>query len=1376
MLRRMNKFFSILLVIAMILSMIPAPSHDGHDHGHVHAAASRTLFLKPNSEWLVDGARFAAYFFGNGEKWVSMTGPDSNGYYKVSVPSGYPSVIFCRMNGGNADNNWDNKWNQTGDLTIPTSGECAWTLNSGDWGGGGSWSHLWNSGSVTKAATCTAAGTKTFKCSLCSATRTESIAKLGHGYKSKVTAPTCTAQGYTTWTCSRCSDSYKDTYKAATGHSYTSKVTKAATCTATGTKTYTCSKCSHSYTETIAKLGHSYTTKVTAPTCTAKGYTTHTCSRCSDSYKDTYTNATGHSYGTNGTCTKCGAGCNHSYTSTVTKAATCTATGTRKYTCSTCKYSYTETIAKLGHSYTTKVTAPTCTAQGYTTHTCSRCSDSYKDTYKNATGHSYTSTVTKAATCTADGTRKYTCSKCSNSYTETITKLGHSYKATVTAPTCTAGGYTTHKCSTCGNSYTDSQTAAKGHSYSGATCSSCGATRTYYLFGFINGANYACEEDSSNIGTYKFVNNTLTVKFTSNSYVAVKTGDNLSWYMTDGYPGDGVTSATLYNVDKGISADKLYVPGGTEVKFTLTVNKDETLKLSYTILSCQHTYDDGKVTKAATCTAEGVKTFTCTKCGNTKTEAIAKLGHSYSGASCTACGATRTYYLFGFINGANYACEEDAANIGSYKFVNNTLSVTFTSDSWVAVKTGDNLSWYMTDGYPGDGVKSATLYNTDKGIDANKLYVPGGTTVKFTLTVNTNETLKLSYTITSCSHRYTDTVTKEPTCTATGTRKYTCSVCGNSYTESIAAKGHSYTSKVTAPTCTAKGYTTYTCSVCGDSYTGNETAAKGHSYDSGKVTKAATCTADGVKTYTCTVCKATKTEAIAKLGHDYKSKVTAPTCTTQGYTTHTCSRCSDSYKDTYTAATGHNYSNGACTKCGDGCSHSWGTGKVTTAATCTANGVKTYTCSVCKATKTETIAATGHSYTSKVTAPTCTAKGYTTHTCSVCGHSYQDKETAATGHSYTSKVTTAATCTSDGVKTYTCSVCSHSYTEKISAIGHSYKAVVTAPTCTEGGYTTHTCANCGGSYTDSQTPAKGHSYEGDTCTACGAKRSYYLFGFINGANYGCEEDASTIGKYKFEGGKLIVTFDSDSYVAVKTGDNLSWYMTEGYDGSLTSVKLYNTSLGITAPDKMFVPGGAEITFTLEVNKDETVVLSYVISKCPHSFTESITKAPTCTAEGVKTFTCSICAESYTESIPATGHSFVGDTCTGCGTKREYYLFGYINGANYACEEDFANIGVYKFVNGKLIASFESDSYVAVKTGDNQSWYMTNGYPGDDATSAKLYNTATEGIEVNKMRIPGRTKVELTLVVNTDETLQLSFKILECSHDYTSEITAQPTCT
>ena len=99
------------------------------------------LYLIPNTNWKMDNARFAAYFFGNGERWLDMTDTDGDGVYECEIPEGYPSVIFCRMNPNATANNWNNKWNQTADLTVPTDGTNCYTVKEGTWDNGeGTWS------------------------------------------------------------------------------------------------------------------------------------------------------------------------------------------------------------------------------------------------------------------------------------------------------------------------------------------------------------------------------------------------------------------------------------------------------------------------------------------------------------------------------------------------------------------------------------------------------------------------------------------------------------------------------------------------------------------------------------------------------------------------------------------------------------------------------------------------------------------------------------------------------------------------------------------------------------------------------------------------------------------------------------------------------------------------------------------------------------------------------------------------------------------------------------------------------------------------------------------------------------------------------------
>ncbi|HBM98683.1 MAG TPA: hypothetical protein DD413_04585 [Ruminococcus sp.] len=130
------------------LKIVP---HDGVTYyAKFVESASIKLYLKPNSNWNQqrDGhdPRFAAYFMdsnksGDTAKWVSMTQVD-NGCYEVVIPEGdWKYVIFCRMNGSTTANNWDNKWNQTLDLDIPTDVTNCYTVqdNTGD-KGGGTWS------------------------------------------------------------------------------------------------------------------------------------------------------------------------------------------------------------------------------------------------------------------------------------------------------------------------------------------------------------------------------------------------------------------------------------------------------------------------------------------------------------------------------------------------------------------------------------------------------------------------------------------------------------------------------------------------------------------------------------------------------------------------------------------------------------------------------------------------------------------------------------------------------------------------------------------------------------------------------------------------------------------------------------------------------------------------------------------------------------------------------------------------------------------------------------------------------------------------------------------------------------------------------------
>ena len=115
----------------------------------------RTIYLKPNDDWKKDGARFAAYFFGSSsasEKWVSMESSTCDGLYKVAVPSGYPSVVLCRMNGGSSNNAWDATWDQTDDLTLSDNNNLYTITTKRD---GKYWYGNWSASTCADKASCT---------------------------------------------------------------------------------------------------------------------------------------------------------------------------------------------------------------------------------------------------------------------------------------------------------------------------------------------------------------------------------------------------------------------------------------------------------------------------------------------------------------------------------------------------------------------------------------------------------------------------------------------------------------------------------------------------------------------------------------------------------------------------------------------------------------------------------------------------------------------------------------------------------------------------------------------------------------------------------------------------------------------------------------------------------------------------------------------------------------------------------------------------------------------------------------------------------------------------------------------------------------------
>ena len=147
----LKRLLSLIMVFAMFLTLLP-PTVSA-------AGTTKTLYLKiSNSNWNSANARYAAYFFNNSTStntWVSMADNDADGYYEVNVPEGtWPNVIFVRMNPGTTANNWNNKWNQTADLTVPTGSNNFFTVGSS----GDGWNNQTGSWSAYAGPTYTVAG------------------------------------------------------------------------------------------------------------------------------------------------------------------------------------------------------------------------------------------------------------------------------------------------------------------------------------------------------------------------------------------------------------------------------------------------------------------------------------------------------------------------------------------------------------------------------------------------------------------------------------------------------------------------------------------------------------------------------------------------------------------------------------------------------------------------------------------------------------------------------------------------------------------------------------------------------------------------------------------------------------------------------------------------------------------------------------------------------------------------------------------------------------------------------------------------------------------------------------------------------------------
>ena len=811
------------------------------------------------------------------------------------------------------------------------------------------------------------------------------------------------------------------------------------------------------------------------------------------------------------------------------------------------------------------------------------------------------------------------------------------------------------------------------HKYQNGVCTVCGLTNldspTYYLVGYINGANCGYEDDYENMGTYRFENGKLTATFTQNSYVLVKTANNAKWFMTHGYTE--AKAAVLYNTETGVN-EKMFVPGNVEVTFTLTENQDGSLTLRYQadVPECEHTYRS-QVLSAATCSSYALYRMTCTACGKYYDVDAQQLCKQWLYAVPIGLKSNdfenKTVYRYrDQANGtwSRYSTKQvvyveswpagfDTEN-ELYDVYNNAYQkvAPFENSAAKQVIDSDEIGGYLYyhwcyEGYPYSNAEHSGSFNRFHAYFSNQAPADADK-------IDSGDN----------SYRFDDSTACDDCLWYFAVPVY--SQVSSTYTANF---GWGDWSDWSAAKATASATRQVQSAIM---YRQKGAALAAHTYTNG------VCTACGAKASDENVSTDTAYYLVGSInGADLG--------------------CNDDYENMGP----YKFVNGVLTAKFDADSYVFikteGNGKWLLA----------------------------DKYCTDIT---CTFSEGKTEKMFVPGNV---------------QITFTLVENEDGSVTV-------SYAQADNDCEHDYVAQSNEHVCEQPYITTHTCILCGHSYTE-QGGIWPHNYVNGTCTICKkADPGYsvpdatvYLVGYINGANYGCEEDADNMGTYKFVNGKLVATFTQDSYVFLKTKGNAAWYMAYTYSPG-PRCNFYNTATNPVG-EKMLVPGNVEITFYLSEGSIGSYDLSYTTPAmvCPHEAHDQ---------DGI----CLACGQQLV-------HHFVDGVCA-CGKKEvvapevEYFLFGYINGANYGCEEDSDNMGKYQFVDGKVVATFTQDSYVGVKTTGNADWFMTNGYAGEYG-AARLYNTKTLG-NPDKLYVPGGVEVTFTLEVNWDKTLTLSYTTKE----------------
>ena len=590
---------------------------------------------------------------------------------------------------------------------------------------------------------------------------------------------------------------------------------------------------------------------------------------------------------------------------------------------------------------------------------------------------------------------------------------------------------------------------------------------------------------------------------------------------------------------------------------------------------CEHDWADGYCKICLTDCDHEWQDSICAKCGD-----ICDL-HYYTDGKCSVCSkAEPEYYLFGYINGKDYGIGTDLENIGTYKFEDGKLVVKFTADSFIGIKTGDNSTFYMTNGYLGDKVTSAVLYDSKVlGDKADKLFVPRGREITFTLTYLNDSTMTIVYEAAVCEHTSHDTNGRCTDCNAAIEHTFVdgeCIVCSK-------ACAHIWSNGK--------------CSVCG--------LACEHLFLNDEcVYCGIVCTHNAWLDGACAVCK--KECAHSWVQGDCER--CGLNCE-HNYTDGKCSICS---YDCF-----HSYLNGYCTECQKPCEHNWENGICTVCNLVCEHSYKHGKCEYCKA-------QCEHTYSKDVCTKCNIAKYYLV--------GYINKETvgfnenfldlgryAIDGGSITVTVKHDSyffVKTSDNKNWY---MATESDAGMFSLLENTKNGTASDMIYIPGGVTAeftvyagkndtvgviYTIENCIHlrHTTDGVCLAceeEGtHTFVGGYCTGCyiaKPQQDMYLFGIINGTEYGYNSDSSNIGSYKFINNTLVVNFRYDSLIGIKTKDNKDWYMANDqyYMGATSAVMANKNSSD--ASNLFYIPGGEEVVISIVNNGDDTYTLSYKIS-------------------------------------------------------------------------------------------------------------------------------------------------------------------------------------